>query len=67
MKAYMLKDQSDGKFYKRRWGWVSQEKASIWPSPAGPNAAKGQTPFLSHKAVDPIVVEFDMVEVKREN
>ena len=66
MKAYMLKDQSDGLFYKRRRGWVPQEEASIWPSVNGPNAAKGTKTWRHEQAVDPIVVEFDMVEVKND-
>jgi hypothetical protein len=67
MKAYMLMDQSDGLYYKRQCGWVKQEEASIWPSVNGPNAAKGTRTWRHEKAIDPIVVEFDMVEVKREN
>ena len=63
MKAYMLKDRTSGKFYKRRHGWVPQAMASIWLSVNGPNAAKGTRTWRHEKAVDTVVVEFDLVEV----
>lgn len=44
MKFYMIEDLNSKLWYKRGpfgGGWVEQDQASVWTTPAGPGAAKG--------------------------
>jgi hypothetical protein len=41
MNVYMLQNTDTGLYYKRRGGWVSQDKGAIWTTRGGPNSAKG--------------------------
>lgn len=44
MKFYMIQDLNSKLWYKRGsfgGSWVKQDRASVWTTPAGPSAAKG--------------------------
>jgi hypothetical protein len=52
MKVYMIQDADTGLFYKRRGGWVEQDKgAAIWTNKAGVTAGKGSYRIRGHNIV----------------
>lgn len=72
MRFYMLRNKATGLYYKRSsdWCncWVPQEEASVWTTPRGPQAAKGnlarreQTPdveIMEYDATKPRIVFVD--------
>jgi hypothetical protein len=62
VRVYMLRIKGTGSYYGRRRGvWVTIDKAAVWTSPAGPNAAKGHARCPAGSELE--VAEFEINEV----